>query len=353
MRISVHKALIENGYREMESTGERVGYRIYYENVNSLVNAVLFVDASKYNESFMTAFKNSMTGQLMAAGLNVHYMTVICVDASIDKYLEEMTIAKQVCADNSFAWIYDDTNRKLIITENQTEDFYGLKKVLESAVGYSEDKIKQEESKSSKDKTSAVKDIPVITSSLVAINVLVFVICTFTGKLLYNIGGAGLLFMYSPIQLYRVITSMFLHADINHIFSNMVLLFFLGQVIEKEIGKLNFSIMYFFSGIWGCFAMFISELITEENVMVVGASGAIFGLLGGLFSLVLFKRITSRTMPLGRVLLVIVLCVYNGFTQADTANWAHVGGLLAGFLVGVVYCLTVCKRPKGERISEN
>ena len=203
-----------------------------------------------------------------------------------------------------------------------------------------------------KSAAAALKTWPKVTLALILINVIIFVICTLTGSLLYNKGAAGLELINGPLDVYRVITSMFLHMGITHIFNNMLLLFFLGDVVEREVGPVLYTIMYFVSGIWGTVAMFIEEIIRNEKIVVVGASGAIFGLLGVLFALVLFKRVTRETMSVNKVFMVIILSVYNGFSQVNVANGAHIAGLISGFLAGVIYCLVKTEK-KGEKPNEN
>lgn len=360
MTGKIERALKDNGYRLMHSNGEQTGYRIYYDSMASLVNAVLFVDAVNYNEEFSTKFKEALSRQMAAYSMSTHFMTVICVSGSPDKEIEEQAVVTQICEDNSFCWVYDEAAEKLFIGEKQVEDFYGLKHILESASGYEEQELEPEaltgettekpraKGNIFKEIASNIKKLPRATSLLVFFNICIFVICTLTGPLLYNIGGAGLKLIEKPYDIYRIFTSMFLHLDAAHIFGNMVLLYFLGEIVEKCVGTKKFLFMYFFSGLWGCLATFFWEIISKEYVMVVGASGAIFGLLGGLFALVLFKRIKARTMPVGRVFIVIIFSIYEGFAQINVANAAHIGGLVAGFLFGVVYCLINKNINRGE-----
>ena len=352
MTEGIEKGLIEKGYRPMIMTGEHDGYRIYTDFTKALVNAVLFVDAEKYDEAFFKSFKDSMTIQMKGFGYATHYMTVLVVHSGSDKYLEEMSVSKQVCEDNSFCWIYDETNQELIIYENQAEDFYGLKSILESAKDYvSEAPLTKKDVKKASWKAD-FKRIPKLTAALVTANVIAFLICTFTGTLLYNKGGAGLALLTDWTQYYRVISYMFLHASISHLFSNMVLLAFLGDVMEKEMKPVSMACMYFLSGIFACLANIVSEMVSGELVVVIGASGAVFGLLGGLFALVMFKRVTSQNMPLGRVLIVILFSLYSGIGQENVANWAHLGGLVTGFLFGVIYCFVTKKVKRGETYED-
>jgi len=360
MTKGMERALTENGYRKMLFSEEQEGYRIYYDTMQSLVNAVIFVDAGKYNSDLLTSIRTSMTLQLGNAGYNTHYMTVICLDSESPAYESDLSVAKQVCSDDAFSWVYDVSEKRIYIYENQVDDFYGLKRIIDNASVYDNSPDNQEEKEyipptfkeRLKSAAAAVKTLPKVTSALVLINVIVFVICTLTGSLLYNKGAVGLKLIEGPGDVYRIITSMFLHMGVTHIFSNMLLLFFLGNEVEKEVGTILYAIMYFAAGIVATIAVFIEEIVTDKDMVVVGASGAIFGLLGVLFALVLFKRVTKETMSPGRVFMVIILSIHNGFTQANVANTAHIGGLIAGFILGVIFCL-VKPEKRGEKPNEN
>lgn len=348
MLSALNNALLQNGYREMISTEEHTGYRIYYDMMKSLVNAVLFVDASAYSDEFVRSFKESMSGKMAELGYQTHYMTVICVNSQSTDYYAEMAIAGQVCGDNAFAWIYDDGRKELEIFEGQAEDFYGLKGVIEKAKDIVEADIQpQIYAERRKVPRRRINTIPLVTASLVFINAAVFIICTFTGKLLYNIGAAGLDLVVDEHEYYRVFSSLFLHADISHIFGNMVLLYFLGDIVEKRMPKLLFLIIYFISGLGGTVVNFLSEAISGEYSLVIGASGAIFGLLGVLLSLAMFRRVSGRNMNTWRILIVIAFSLYDGFFSPGVAVWAHVGGLLAGFIMGLIYCVVTQKKYKG------
>ena len=91
------------------------------------------------------------------------------------------------------------------------------------------------------------RDVPIISATLVIINVIVFMICTFTGDLLYNMGELGIESVLLRKEYGRILYAMFLHGDINHIFNNMIILFFLGAMIEKEVGHVTYAIFYFLS----------------------------------------------------------------------------------------------------------
>lgn len=181
--------------------------------------------------------------------------------------------------------------------------------------------------------------LPIVSIILVGINVIVFVLCTFTGNLLYNRGELSLWGVCEQKQYLRIIWSMFLHVDMDHIFNNMLILFFFGAMIEKEVGHVRYAVFYFASGIGGSLASLFYKAMTNDQVASVGASGALFGLDGLLLSMVLFsKRRMENVTPL-RVVLMIVYSLYGGFTGGNVDNAAHVGGLIVGFTAGTLMCL--------------
>lgn len=191
------------------------------------------------------------------------------------------------------------------------------------------------------------KDIPIVSGGLVIVNVIVFLICTFTGNLLYNKGRLDFISVLSQGEYGRIVWSMFLHSGVKHIFNNMVILFFLGAMIEKEIGHVRYFLLYFLSGFGGSILSLIYKVISFDLSGTVGASGAIFGLNGALLSLILFSK-RNLASP-GRVILMIVYSLYSGFTGGNIDNAAHIGGLLTGFIVGLIMCMLDKRKMKDKR----
>lgn len=191
-----------------------------------------------------------------------------------------------------------------------------------------------------------LNNLPFISVILVIINVIIFLICTFTGNLLYNMGSVSAWdLMYE--EFYRLVTSMFLHADVHHLVNNMLLLLGIGYMIETELGHFRFGIYYIASGLCGNLLSAWMEIVNGEFVSSIGASGGVFGLDGMLLALVLFsgKRISGVTLP--RLLFMIGYSLYSGFTAENIDNAAHIGGLIAGFVLAALFC--VVRRIRGGR----
>ena len=182
------------------------------------------------------------------------------------------------------------------------------------------------------------QELPIVSGILVAANVIVYLICTFTGNLLYNIGELDAAAVLLRGEYGRIIYSMFLHAGIDHLFNNMVILFFLGAMIEKVTGHIQFLLIYLLSGIGANICSLLYKVMTMDSMASVGASGAIFGLDGVLLAWILFDRQAMPDVTPRRVLLMIALSLYSGFTAHNIDNAAHVGGLLTGFVAGALLC---------------
>ncbi|HET9077345.1 MAG TPA: rhomboid family intramembrane serine protease [Acidimicrobiales bacterium] len=125
-------------------------------------------------------------------------------------------------------------------------------------------------------------------------------------------------------QWYRLITGAFLHASIEHILFNMVTLAIVGPPVEAEIGKVRFVALYLLSALGGSVA---SYLLSAPDVAGVGASGAIFGVMGGYYVLARRRRWETRT-----IVVLIGINLLLGFTNPGIDWRAHLGGMIVGAL---------------------
>lgn len=185
------------------------------------------------------------------------------------------------------------------------------------------------------------KSLPIASGVLVGINILLFLLCTFSGKLIYNMGKLDVWNTLCCGEYYRMLTSMFLHADIQHLFNNMILAFFVGSMLERELGYLVYTVAYFLCGIGGNVLSLLYKLQFEPGVSSIGASGAVFGLDGLLLMMVLLsgRRLVDAT-PV-RIGGVIFLSLYSSFGNSDVDNAAHVGGLVTGLVIGIIVSIII------------
>ena len=169
-----------------------------------------------------------------------------------------------------------------------------------------------------------------VTKILIGLNVAVYLITVVQGAGINSPGGK--LFsqwaLYGPLvnhgDWWRLITSAFLHEGIAHIGFNMAALWFVGGPVEEYLGRLRYIMVYLVSGLAGS----AGALFQSPHAVTVGASGAIFGILGAL--LVIEWNVTGRLM--GTAMTWIILNLVISFAIPGISWGGHVGGLIAGII---------------------
>ena len=145
-------------------------------------------------------------------------------------------------------------------------------------------------------------------------------------------------------EAWRLVTSVFLHSGFAHLALNMISLYFLGSFAEVQFGRWRFLALYFLSGIAGGLALLYFGSYTAP---AVGASGAIFGLLGGVFGYAIRQRMFSLQNPvISQLLFLTAINLLLGATIPNVSNTAHIGGLLGGLAYGWLFAPTVYSQKK-------
>lgn len=140
-------------------------------------------------------------------------------------------------------------------------------------------------------------------------------------------------------EYYRLLSYMFLHMGVNHLVNNMILVFFLGEELERVFGRWRFFFVYFSSGIVAGIVSIVYNILRENSVGSIGASGAGFGLIGAMICLLLTDKRQRNTVVVKRVILFAAISLYSGFSEQGIDNAAHVGGLVAGAVVTALLVL--------------
>lgn len=178
---------------------------------------------------------------------------------------------------------------------------------------------------------------PILTYLLIATNVLIFFagyISQSQGQVLFEFGANFAPYVFENGQYYRFFTSMFLHAGIGHLFFNMYALSFLGQQTEQMFGRGRFLAIYMLGGLTGSL---LSAAFGNYTIPSVGASGAVFALLGA--QVVYLYRYRDVLGNAGRGVLqqyviLLVINLFLGFAVPRIDNLGHIGGLLGGAALG-------------------
>lgn len=173
---------------------------------------------------------------------------------------------------------------------------------------------------------------PVVTYILIVLNLMVFLYGVLHGNdELINMFGNN----YELVQngkFYRLFTCMFVHADILHILFNMIALYSIGPVVERYYGKSKFLLIYLVSGLLG--SIFSGVFMTADSISI-GASGAIFGLLGSICYFTYYYRATLQGILRGSIMPVIIINLVIGFLSSSIDLSAHIGGLIGGILISM------------------
>lgn len=175
-----------------------------------------------------------------------------------------------------------------------------------------------------------------VTFALISANVLIFVgVALLAGSQTQAILTGGLVpGLVAQGEIWRIITSMFLHAGLLHLAVNMLALYFLGSFAEQVFGRDRFFALYLISGISGGIAFLYLGAFERP---AVGASGAIFGLLGGILGFTIRRGTFTMQNPVIRQLVIITLInLFIGASIPAVSNIAHVGGLVGGALFGAL-----------------
>ncbi len=173
---------------------------------------------------------------------------------------------------------------------------------------------------------------PMITYWLIAVNVILYVVPILFGQYNdlinnYSVWGPAI----REGQVYRLFTGMFLHGGLVHLLFNCYALYVIGSQVESFLGKFKFLVIYLVAGISG--ALF--SMIFGGNYASIGASGAIFGLMGALVYFGYHYRVYLGNVVKSQIIPLIVLNLALGFFMTGIDNFAHIGGLIGGTLMSI------------------
>ena len=218
-------------------------------------------------------------------------------------------------------------------------------------------KISDDINKESLEKSQRVEKIfspkiPIVTYIIISICVAMFVLCFFVGNGPSDVKtlvlmGANSSYYTKAGEYYRLLTCIFLHAGFAHIICNMYSLIVIGPQVESFYGKLKYLFIFLISGICGSI---LSLVFSSSNIVSVGASGAIFGLLGAIIYFGYHYRVYLGNVLKSQIIPVIILNLVIGFMVSGIDNFAHVGGLIGGLFAAMV-CGVPDKSSTSDKIN--
>lgn len=327
MRL-VHYFITEENYQPIIVNG--VKNEIWLENLNANYKVIRINSNYIHNEEQLK-FDNfkikNVTKQIKKKTLSFKLKTLNILldlndniplkeDKLIDNY--KVDSLKDIRQDDNLAGLFPKLKTMTLKKTDDVENFIKLTNDINE---------KSEADNKEYERIFKPKRI-VITNILVVLNIIMFAL-TMTIPKLAN------MFILEPNavrngEVYRLLTSTFMHASILHLVFNMYALSIIGKQVETFLGKPKFLLVYLFSGLTGSL---LSCAIT--NSYSLGASGAIFGLMGSLLYFGYHYRLYLGSVLLGQIVPVIVINLVIGYITPSIDNAAHIGGLVGGLFISM------------------
>ena len=187
-----------------------------------------------------------------------------------------------------------------------------------------------------------------VNGLLIALNVLFFLYLEITGSsenayFMYTKGAMSAPAVLEDGEYYRLLTAMFMHFGIRHIMNNVLVLFVLGDNLERALGHVKYLIFYLLCGIGSNWVSMMAHP-TDTMTVSAGASGAIFGVVGGLLYVVTANKGRLEDLSTRQLVIMIFFSLYLGYTSTGVDNTAH----LSGLVIGIVLAIILYHRPTGD-----
>lgn len=342
MRREIEQILIKQGYRFCKELQNGIYYKYYKEGFH----IVMLTDLShgyimtppmhkEMEEQIMDLFYHPQ-GRLMdfPDGFPVYHVEVLTLLVGGD-----MEIVRRLCKERGNIWYCQPTTGQLIIYENQPGDFWGLRDDLESAYA---DKInKTRTTIPLKKNIKTINNLFFVTIAISAANVIVYIILemlgdTQNGLFIAEHGGMYPEFIRYNQQWWRIFTAMFIHFGMAHLVNNMVIFCLIGSRLERAVGHWKMFLIYLTAGIGGGLLSYVMMLVSGDYAVSAGASGAVFGTIGGLLWVVIWNRGKFEGLTTKGLVLMSALSLYYGFSTIGVDNWSHIGGIIAGFIAAAI-----------------
>ncbi len=340
----IRTKLLQKGFREVQVNVRGIYLLSYAAGIE--ISLVAFFDCPTGMEFTPDQYKNiqsQLYKNYSERGFDpVRLQLIICTN--------HVEAIRSFQGNGENEWIIDMINGRLIIYENQKSDFIGIRNDIEEILLSSQlSNLGNEPFYDTPDERPLypanrsiwTKYFSKCNTFLVLINVLVFLIAerNSTSILANPLMDAGAL--YWPAikygnEYYRLLSYMFLHGGMEHLANNMIVLLIIGDNMERAAGKWKYMIIYFGSGVIAGIASMSYNMVNNTNTVSIGASGAIFGVVGAMAYIVAVNKGRMEDISTRQIILFVIFSLYGGLTSQGVDNAAHIGGLLAGIALAAV-----------------
>ncbi len=239
--------------------------------------------------------------------------------------------ARRMCSVEKNVWAYLTEERRLLVYENQPGEFFGLRAAIEG------EWVKPYQAA----RRLEIKRLPLSVIAITAINVFAYLILevlgdTRDGSFIAEHGGMYPEYLIYQHQWWRLLTAMFLHFGLEHLLNNMVIFCCVGSRLERAAGHIRLLLIYVLSGLGGGFLSFLMMAYSGDYAVSAGASGAVFGTIGGLLWAVIRHKGRFEGLTVRGLAFMLALSLYYGFSTMGVDNWCHIGGMATGFVTAAI-----------------
>lgn len=180
-----------------------------------------------------------------------------------------------------------------------------------------------------------------VTIVLIVINIIVWLVLEIMGdtenaQFMYEHGAMYPPAIYEGHEYWRFFSAAFLHFGAEHLANNMLILGCAGFYLEEALGRLRYFILYVAAAFGSSILSYLEMCSSNDFAVSAGASGAIFGVIGGLLWVVIRHKGHYESLTTRGMIFMICLSLYYGITTAGVDNWGHIGGLIMGFFFSII-----------------
>ena len=339
-------SFINNGYQRMDSNAQ--GIYLFYRVEEMDLMLISVITAASGKELTLEQYQHVLN-QIKANFRQSDSGRLKLLSLILTENAGEVKPWATNSAEDSH-WIVDMRNNRLIIYESQSSTFTSIQRSIEQILTeetYQERTGSYKQAPPYASQMNRFKQMPA-TMVLIAINVLVYLLTHFTiflsePEAVVEKGALSWYLIKENQEYYRILTSMFLHADWSHLFNNMLVLLFVGGNLERAVGRIKYLFLYFGTGIlagiasisynmWKEYALALSGNTTYS----IGASGAIFGVVGAVLWIVVINKGRLKEISSTQMILFVILSLYGGVVNSQIDQAAHVGGFLGGVILSIL-----------------
>lgn len=345
----------------------RSDMRLFYASEGKSADPILMIaDAAvaELSREQYLGYLEKIRGIFLRQGFETVSMLTLFVTSRIER-------CREIGEETAF-WIVDGEYGRLIVYENQPEDFLGIRTVIDNNLhfgghsrnaegaqtdlnhsnlniqAYREEADRQRRLRASR-RHARFQNVCVVTYGLIVVNAIIFLLTDlFEITSILQGGWMSWKTAFGDHEYWRLFTCMFLHFGIDHIGGNMIALFVFGEILERHMGRSRYLILYLVSGLGASvISCVFYHFLTDMDPYSVGASGAIYGLMGAMVAM-LIKHRDLRSRDYGMRLGVFVAYLAYTFLRGDTAvnHAAHFGGMVCGVILYLI--LDAVKTARGH-----